>query len=461
MRPGRARDDTRGRRSSGAKERRSLSPQTIRVQARLAQGTNEGRKHWDLYRWLLDPFVLYDATRLVIANAGAPGLDGETCERIRGREWEYAVGLAEDLRRRRYRPAAVRRSYIPKRDGRKRPLGIPNVRDRVVQRALVLLLEPIYERVFLPCSYGFRPGRSPIECVAQTARLAYRHRHVLEADIERFFDTVSHRKLLGMLRNQVVDPRILDLIRRILRAGFVEVGKPWQPTVEGTPQGGPLSPLLANVYLHYALDVRFRKTTESTGRSVLLRFADDFVILSRRKSEIAALRRAVYVWMREAHLKLKEEKTRLVDLRNKARGYESKFNFLGFKIHLRAYRDRPHRFWIARQPSEESRKTLRRNLKERLSPTLSLPAARAIIRAVWTGWANYFRYGNSNRVFYREIHSVRWIVKGYLGRKYRRQRRPVPWRRLRPRALAILAGIRPLRVISDSWRQRQGALALV
>ncbi len=373
--------------TSREKKCTSLSPQTIYVLRRLVQWNKEGRKHWDLYRWLMDPFVLHDATRLVIENAGSPGMDGETCEHIRGNEWGYATKLSEKLRRRTYRPSAVRRCYIPKRDGRKRPLGIPTIRDRVVQRALVLLLEPIYEQVFLPCSYGFRPGKRAVDCAAEVAKQTYSHRHVLEADIEAFFDHVSHRKLLGMLKEKIADPRILDLIRAFLKAGVVEGQKPWAPTEEGTPQGGPLSPLLANLYLHYALDVRFLEASKSHKRSLLLRYADDFVILCRRKADLLALRRCLYVWMREAKLKLKEKKTRLIDLRNRARGVESKFDFLGFKFHLRAYRDNPKRFWIARQPAEASRKSLRENLQTKLEPQLSLMAAKAIMKSVWEGWA--------------------------------------------------------------------------
>ena len=161
-----------------------------------------------------------------------------------------------------------------------RPLGIPTVRDRVVQRALVLLLEPIYEQIFLPCSYGFRPGRNAMECAAEAAEGMFRRRYVLEADIESFFDRVVHRRLKGMLKEQIVDPRILDVIGGFLESGFLEHRKPWQPTKEGTPQGGPLSPLLANIYLHYALDQRFQKAASQEGHTQLYRYCDDFIIMS-------------------------------------------------------------------------------------------------------------------------------------------------------------------------------------
>ncbi len=256
-----------------AKKRMSLSLQTVHIQHQLAEITKSSRKHWDLYRWMLDPFLLLDATRAVLANKGAAGVDGVRCEQIKGKEWEFAVVLAGKLRSGAYRPCAVRRVYIPKRDGRQRPLGIPTLEDRVAQRALVLLLEPIYELVFLPNSYGFRRGRSGVECSAMVAKEVYQHRFVLEADVEGFFDNVSHRKLLGMLKEKIVDPRIHDLIRDMLLAGYIERDKPWQATWKGTPQGGPLSPMLANIYLHYALDTKFQKHV--LGGSVLLRCADD------------------------------------------------------------------------------------------------------------------------------------------------------------------------------------------
>ena len=162
--------------NSRVKKQTSLHPQTIRIQHRLAQWTKSGRKHWDLYRWVMDPHVLWDATKLVLRNAGTAGLDGESCESVRGREWEFAQAMRESLRSGSYRAGAVRRVYIPKKDGKKRPLGIPSLRDRVVQRAVCLVMEPIYEQVFLPCSHGFRPGKSSVECVAKVAEAVYRKR---------------------------------------------------------------------------------------------------------------------------------------------------------------------------------------------------------------------------------------------------------------------------------------------
>ena len=218
---------TEAKSEAGMGKQMSLHPQTIRIRHRLVEWSKQGRKHWDLYRWLMDPYLLLDALRLVLKNQGSPGIDGERCKEIRGREWEYVTRLAQSLRRRSYHPAAVRRVYIPKKDGKDRPLGIPRIRDRVVQRALVLLMEPIYEQIFLESSYGFRPGKSAPQCAVDGAEAMFRRRYVLEADIEGFFNHVVHRKLLGMLRDQVVDTRVLNLIQEFLQSGFIEEKKPW------------------------------------------------------------------------------------------------------------------------------------------------------------------------------------------------------------------------------------------
>ena len=263
-----------------------------------------------------------------------------------------------------------------------------------------------------------------VQCVVESAEAMYRRRYVLEADIERFFDTVRHEKLLGMLRQEIVDPRILNLVVAFLRSGCMN-GEGWEPTVEGTPQGGPLSPLLANLYLHYALDERFEETVRSGGHTKLFRYCDDFIVVTDHPGRLKSVRRVLYTWMKEAGLKLKETKTREVDMSNEKRSRSSWLDFLGYRFHLRAFRDNPKRFWIARQPSEKARQELRRKLSEKLRPNLSLTQANQTAKSVWKGWCGYFRYGNANRVFYREIHSVRKEVFKYLRRKYRHQRRPV------------------------------------
>lgn len=407
----------------------------------------------------MDPLLLGDALTQVMKNKGSGGVDGMEVEDIKGKEWEFIKHLSEKLRVKVYRPQPVRRVLIPKDNGKMRPLGIPTLEDRVVQTALVMVMSPIYEELFLGCSYGFRPNKRAVDCAADVANAAFRHRHVIDADIEAFFDSVQHRKLLGMLKEQIVDPRILNLINLFLKAGFQEIGKPWQQSREGTPQGGPLSPLLANIYLHYTLDLKFQALNSRTAK--LIRYADDFVVLAKTKGEAKILLTRIRAWLKTAGLKLHRDKTRLVNLKNRYRGHDSKFNFLGFNFHLRAFKDNPKRFWVARQPSEKARTRLRQNLQERLNVHLSPAQAKQVAKSIWEGWTGYFRYANANRIFYKEIRNVRGIIFGrYLRKKYRHQRRPVPWRKLKILGKWIVRELRPPRVIADLVRLRNQQLSL-
>jgi len=233
-----------------------------------------------------------------------------------------------------------------------------------------------------------------------------------------------------------------------------------QPTELGTPQGGPLSPLLANIYLHHILDEKFSELKKANVR--LFRYADDFVVLGKTKHDILLTQKLISGWLAEGKLQLNAEKTKLVNLQNRYRSHKSKFNFLGFKFHLRAFRDNPKRFWVARQPSEQARKKFNQTLKAKLIPSIDHEEAAIRSYSFWIGWCEYFRYSNANKVFYRQIRNVRRAVFYYLRRKYRHQRRPIPWRKLKPIARYILEDIKPLRVITDLavQRRRQQQLTL-
>jgi RNA-directed DNA polymerase len=392
----------------------SLSPQTIRLRHRLRQWQKSGRKHWDLYRYLYNPFLIHDALRLVLKNAGSGGLDGVRVQDIRGEEWDYVKRIIEEIRAGRYAPSAVKRVYIPKSDGSQRPLGIPNIVDRVVQRALVLLLEPIYEMKFHSFSYGFRPNRRAVDAAAIVAKESYGLRQVFDADIEGFFDQVQHRKLVGMIKQDVVDPRILKLIKQFLRSGFQAYGECWQASRKGTPQGGPLSPLLANIYLHYALDEKFSSSFGSRTDVKMIRYADDFVVVCRNPNDKALIESLICGWLEDVGLRLKWTKAKWVDMRNESRSHASKFEFLGFKFHLRSFKDNPKRYWIARQPSERARKSLKVSLRRSLHAGLSLETARLRLERIWKGWCEYFKYSNANRIFYRERKRVKMIYMRYL-----------------------------------------------
>lgn len=261
----------------------------------------------------------------VHANQGAAGVDGVSVKQFAKRAEENLRQLSEDLRGKTYRPQPVRRVYIPKSGGGQRPLGIPTVSDRIVQQALRQVLEPIFEGKFSKRSHGFRPERGCATALEVVDRaVGYGYQWVVEADIEAFFDSVDHDKLLGALHEEIADGSVLKLVQQILRAGVIEPGtEETEPTELGTPQGGPLSPLLANVYLH-SLDQRM----EAAGYG-LVRYADDFVIFARSESEAAAaLEMARGVLEGELGLRLHPEKTRVVSV-------DTGFEFLGFHY----YRD--------------------------------------------------------------------------------------------------------------------------
>jgi RNA-directed DNA polymerase len=216
--------------------------------------------------------------------------------------------------------------------------------------------------------------------------------------------------------------------------------------------------MLANIYLHYALDLKFNELAGKSEKAKLFRFADDLVIVAENESQIRSLKKWVGYWLFKAGLTLSAKKTRMVDMSNAKRGYDSKFDFLGFKLHLRAFKDNAKRFWIARQPSERARRNLHEKLKSRLTPHLSLNQAREKLDEIWRGWVNYFRFGNSNRILYKELRSVRRCVMVYLRYKFRHQRRPVAWQKLQKRADWITQNIRPPTTIPNPTRLQQSPL---
>lgn len=366
--------------------------------------------------------ILEHAYRLVRANGGAPGIDGETFQSIETGEGEarFLKGLQQALQEKSYRAQAVRRVYIPKADGTKRPLGIPTIRDRVAQMAVKLVIEPIFEADFEDCSYGFRPKKDAHQAIGAVRQALYNAQpYVLDADLQQYFDTIPQGKLIETIAGRISDRTILHWIKQWLSATVVEEDeqgkrRSHKPKL-GTPQGGVISPLLANIYLNL-FDQRFRFHCRSTGLAAeLVRYADDFVIMMRGRVE--STREKVEDLLEELALKVNPDKTRVVDARQK------RFEFLGFSFQRPRSSKNGKRIVVV-EPSRKSEQIFREEVRALTARWTHMVPQEEVIERVnqyVRGWVNYFHVHNSTRVFAR----LRFFLEQRL-RKYvqkRRQRR--------------------------------------
>ena len=392
---------TGGKCKGMAAARRSNNPidNVRKLQRRLfmAAEANRRRRFHALFDRICRGDVLAEAWKRVRKKKGAAGVDGETLSAIeqQGVE-EFLTDLQGRLKAGRYRPQPVRRRYIPKPGGKRRPLGIPTVRDRVAQMAAKLVLEPIFEADFKDDSYGFRSKRSAtgaLEAIRLTGGRG--HRYVLDADIQAYFDNIDQDILMERMSRRISDRRVLKLLRQWLKAGVMEEGKVRYATT-GTPQGGVISPLLSNVYLDY-LDSVWERQCRHLGR--LVRYADDFVVLCRKKSQAVEALRRVRIILERLKLTLHPEKTRLVEL---GLGKEG-FLFLG--CYLRIVRSHfKGRTYLFRWPAPKAMKAIHAKVRaltdrRRRAGMKDIRDVIQDLNPVLRGWGNYFRTGNASDKF--------------------------------------------------------------
>ena len=347
---------------------------TERMLSALVNGV-KGGKWFSLMDKVFAPRTLLAAWTKVHANKGAAGVDGQSVERFAARAEDYLTELSATLREGRYQPHAVRRVDIPKGDGRTRPLGIPVVKDRIVQTAVKMLLEPIFEATFREGSYGFRPGRGCHAALREVDHLVRQgYTFVVDADLAGYFDTIPHDKLMARVEERISDGRVLDLLRGWLQQDILRGTERWTPS-GGTPQGAVVSPLLANIYLH-PLDVLM-----AARGCRMVRYADDFVILCRTRAEADAALALVRTWVAEAGLTLHPTKTHVGDCRLPGEG----FDFLGYRFEA-GRRD-------VRKKSLASFKERVRD-KTRRSRGVSLERLVADLNPMLRGWFGYFKHAH-------------------------------------------------------------------
>ena len=403
----------------------SVSLQELRRRIYRKAKSDKAHRFWGIYVHVTKIETLREAYRIAKRNSGAPGIDGLTFAHIdaAGLE-EFLVNIRQELLSGNYEPQENRKVEIPKDNGKMRVLQIPTIRDRVVQGALKLILESIFEADFCPNSYGFRPKRSPQRALAEVRRsILRRMTRVIDVDLTKYFDTIQHRVLLEKIARRVEDPEVMHLVKQIIKAA----GK------VGVPQGGPFSPLAANIYLNdldWYFD-RIRQTTVQDGYEAVNyhRFADDIVItVSGHHTKNGWAERALQ--RLQEHLvplgvSLNKEKTNMVNMLN-----GESFGFLGFDFRRVPNRKRS-KYFILMIPKKKARKAMKAKIRTIINNGGASSAHEIIARInpALSGWVNYFRVGNSSRAFGEVRDYLEMKIRTLLTRRKRRQKRSIGWRR--------------------------------
>jgi RNA-directed DNA polymerase len=379
----------------------------------LTAKADRKRKFYAMYDKIYRKDILEEAWKRVKRNGGAGGVDKVSIEDVKAYGEEKLLDeIADELRTEKYRCKPVRRTYIPKPDGRKRALGIPTIKDRIVQMAAKIVIEPVFEADFQPCSYGFRPKRSALQAMDRIFEVADKGGAlwVIDADIKDYFGSISHDKLLLLVEQRIVDRKVLKLIKGWLKAGVLEFGQYSESTL-GAPQGGVISPLLSNIYLNY-FDVFWNKRFKHLGE--LVRYADDFVILCKRKAQAEEAIKAVKWIMDKLELTLHSEKTKLVDMYF---GKDS-FDFLGFNNRFQRFRNKSWKwYWTLQQvPSQKAMTKMRANIKEVFSsPSKLLWSMEEMVKLL-----NPKIIGMRNYYARRFTRPWLWKIEKYINLKFTR-----------------------------------------
>jgi len=400
------------------------TPEKIRqLQRKLYQKAKQEKefRFYLLYDKVYRKDILSHAYRLVKANKGSCGVDGVTFESIEEKEGgaeRYLREISEQLKSKMYKPMPVRRVYIPKANGGKRPLGIPTIKDRTVQMAVKIVIEPVFEADFQENSYGFRPQRNAHQAVEDiTYHLVKGKTQVIDADISKYFDTIPHDKLLKLVAKRIVDKNILKLIKQWLKAPVIEEGedgkKRYKDNDKGTPQGGIISPLLANIYLNVLDRIwKVKKVQERLGAR-LVRYADDFVVLCGSNTE--RVLKGIEIVLTDMGLSLNEDKTTIVD------ATRASFDFLGFTCTMLNNPKSGKKFPFVR-PSKKALQRIRTEIKHHTSRrNYRLPSETIVnmLNESVRGWTTYFYYRHCSKSFSKLNHYLQRRMFLYLRRKHK------------------------------------------